>query len=1453
MSLNPLNELKRHLDNSATPLPKRICLAKNLIQSHHFPSAPKERVVGTWLHTLTVKNELPRDELRNVLEWVNVSDHLTSEMKSILIQILSQYIQSNPIGNNDIPFILQFLGNTRITPQLNQHIDEYLKISITVLLCLKHEEQLNVTFVKQLISNIIKYYKECKKKLEFIIKFISEDHLETLFSFLGTECSSDIIELCQNVMFPITRKSCYISYLQTLIRKDNINELMLEKGDNIQSVLKIMSALFDVTKGEKDHKFIRDFIEIFISCFHSESQVVFAFCIMIVNFLGMPQDFIKPAMSLEIVKFEGNAEKIRRNLFLNILEILLLNEVDISIRLTDTFGEKISKVEIKKNFMSFLQAVMMGQLKLDGKPDKATMNIIKTALKLDPTLIEQKLTVILPPIMTAKKHNAYKCYVDMLSCLMEMLFKLSRGIPFLSQILPYIKNNLEDSNTEQFELKQSVTACLENGTDCENLMKKIINGNDIFPEECVESYGKYTSELMFRQNKEVLELLQKDFEEHCLMMLEEGFVSPSIITIAEVLAAILSSFLRYNKMADHTVPFQISEDFWNAFDKFERECLKRFGECTLKLSYNPPLVLSFLKLCVSFAQLKLLNIKYSNYKLKIETSTSETFDMSSILPCLNSAQWIDLMSKIKDEETIVLNELLTVKSMALELLDNKEDTVPIKSYLVSEFARKIDNVLNDETVLQVLCYDLTKSQYKQIAKTLIKRYSNNSDAKLFNDVTISNNRVLLNYLTLETVKQIAKCFDNADSLSKAISKIDFTKSFCKKIDMKEYFLNITIPTENFDTIKNYIELLKNLQVPYLDENYQLAVIFVLLATKRNAGKKLRRNTDCLIQSIFEMGFQPPDLYKIFPVDFVFSFEDGIMIDLLTLTNKTSNNLLVIKNVLASSVKRVKANNEIVKKLVELIINKENKALNSIEGFREPAFQISCIILPLIAKQKKALTTSAHRSILADLQDKLHRELLKAFKNIDFVNGSFVKNISGNTENSMVESNAATLNAMAAYTLTLSKYCEATKPDEANEMECVLKGLEFFVETSIRTIEEATSESQQIESSLGLLNVMLRHIKKLDTHEMFKEKDKLFSGIWRSLKTRLSIVFSGKASASCLDDGLATLRSVCESMSVECFVANVAEELMNLSLLKKPAIMLKDKSNGDLTSHKVSRYIWAQCLKANIVGPKCAALTKVIARSCKSLRFWLRQHYEWDSVASKKRKKIDLYDERNVKIVRIEDKICEIIKINMDNLSEVILSAKKMSLDYKFLDSVFSLIHIVNAIICPNSTEIKYEITWRSYFGLFEGCLTILNNMLLSREEMLEDRWPNYMQCYRALILCVCLRTTSETEPDRDVEERLAQTAHDIEMLTQSITKRKRQVSRVAAYAVGDLCALLERGAPARPVRLHAETCVALLTRAADCPHAAPFLRRALAGSPGHLTAANLYTMYKRYYKYVGNS
>ncbi|CAH2987346.1 unnamed protein product [Chilo suppressalis] len=1475
MSLNPVNELKRHLDDHDIPLPKRLCLAKNVIQSYHLPSAPKERIVATWLETLTQRNELSGEDLKSVIGWVNIADDLTNDLKGKLIQIISQYLKRNPLQSGDLPCMISFLENSKLLTQLSLNIAESLHICVTLLQYLKRDESSDSQLAHKLLNIIVKFYKESKKKLEFIINFLDGENLETVLSYLDTDYVT-VKYVCENILFPMNKKSFFANYLQTLVRKDNLDDLISEKGDNIRAVLKIMDTFFNFPQGRNDveHKFLSDFIEVFVSCYRTESQLIFAFYVMIANCLNMEQNYLTPAMNMKPITFPENDEKIIRSLFLSMLNTLLNNEIDTSVRLSDTLGVKIPRVETKKTFLLFLETVMMGQLKMEGKADKTTFNIVKSALKLDPSLVEPKTDDILPPLMCVKKTtNSIESYTQMLNFTLETYFKLGRGTLFVNNILPLVKNCLSANNNEDAQV-------------CEKNKKKTLSANEIFPEETVELYGRLTSELMFRQNKDLLVSLQKGFEELSLNALCEGQRNPPTVILTEVMSAILSTFFKHCKMADHTVPLQIAEEFWSSYNEFECNCLKKFGESIIKteMDCEPQLLRAFLKLCCNFSYLRLLKVKYSNTKLEISEidNTSGVFDVSVLLPSLKTEQWTQLASKITDDEaTLLMDEILLIKTMVIKVLtsgnseSNEAAISETKSYLIKQLNNYPGVLKSNNHIPNVLLSDLDKSQIKQVAKVVIEQFLIDSDENILKTDAVINNRPLLSALLLETIKNILKCFNNSELLTKAVAKSNFDFiSFAKDIDMKDFFKDLTFNEDaDVNNVPCHVELLKHLQIYYLEETHQLIAIFVLLAIKKNAQKKLRRNIDRILLSIFELCSQPPDLYKIFPVQFIFSFKDRLLIDLLCLKIETSNSFLPIKCLLESAVKRVKIEKDLVLSIAELLLRKQSKVnMTSIEFFNEPAFQMSCIILPLIVRQKKVITLSAYRSILADLQEKLHKSLLECFKNINFKEySSMLIDETGNTDESTVvsDSTTATLNAISAYSLTLSKYSESTDSEELKNLDCLWSGLEYFVQNAVISIQNSETKHQHVESSIQLLNTVLRYIKKLATHEIFQTKDKLFIQIWNSVKARLSMILDERhkkkymMNASLLEDISVTIKFLCEWISVEGFVGHFVADLNTLSSLQPPKIFKNEtQSHSPLTSHIVAKYLWTQILKANIVGQKCVALSKLMYQNSRNLKSYVHEHFESEHtgviIKSKKKKlSVEIQDEngedKEIRIVLVDDVVCEMVKTCLGSLSEAILAAKKINLDYKFLDVIFEVQNSVHYILGHNTIGAKCEISWQAFFKLFEGLIAVLNSLLVSREELLEDRWPCYMQCYRMLTYCLCSKSSSQAQLERSIEDKLGELAHSVEKLTQSICKRKSHVSRIAAYSVGDLCSVLEKTVPSRNVRQHIENSIALLIQASDTVHAMAFLRRALAGSAGQMTMTNMYTMYKRYHKYVGNA
>lgn len=103
---------------------------------------------------------------------------------------------------------------------------------------------------------------------------------------------------------------------------------------------------------------------------------------------------------------------------------------------------------------------------------------------------------------------------------------------------------------------------------------------------------------------------------------------------------------------------------------------------------------------------------------------------------------------------------------------------------------------------------------------------------------------------------------------------------------------------------------------------------------------------------------------------------------------------------------------------------------------------------------------------------------------------------------------------------------------------------------IKSIENVDSKPSHIEASIQLLNVILRNIKRFETHEMFKDKDKIFLQMYKSIKERLIQEQEKKVlSSNCLEDLSVTLKFVCELSSVEFYSNHFINDLSNLVVFK----------------------------------------------------------------------------------------------------------------------------------------------------------------------------------------------------------------------------------------------------------------------------------------------------------------
>lgn len=350
---------------------------------------------------------------------------------------------------------------------------------------------------------------------------------------------------------------------------------------------------------------------------------------------------------------------------------------------------------------------------------------------------------------------------------------------------------------------------------------------------------------------------------------------------------------------------------------------------------------------------------------------------------------------------------------------------------------------------KALFVNLDRQQYRQLAKSLVKIHVVDPEISIFQSECVATNKDLLTAVTFEILKNVVKNFENASVFCKSLGNDFDIESFFKDVDINDYFNNLSFNMVDNDETMKSLEVLKDLQIYNLDENCQLTAIFILLALKKCCNiKKIKRTIDNTLQTIFELTPKTPDIYKIFSVSFLFNFENGI-IKLLKMNAKISNHVLIIKNILEFTTRKVKNEPEVIKTLVKQLLKGYNKIeIKRIEDFSEEVFEIICILLPLISKERKNSATMP-KSILTSLQEDINRAILDSFKSIDFE--KYVLNTTNTDESVITESSMAILNAMVAYALTLAKSCESNEGKEIKSIHCLWSGLEFFVQNAVSVI------------------------------------------------------------------------------------------------------------------------------------------------------------------------------------------------------------------------------------------------------------------------------------------------------------------------------------------------------------------------------------------------------------------
>lgn len=468
-------------------------------------------------------------------------------------QVLSQLIKSqnddsknqNGTANEENVLILEsclsVIENQTISSHFQHFLDEYFSflnlILQNILQNCQKERQISKdfsvnayeAFAKQALTDLSNFTKNFGKKQVLVESFVDSGMLRIVLEFTySTKFSYKALNVCQSILFTLSSLQIYRSYLSVLIKGTSILTLIEERGEPLRTVVKVLDILLKYTND--DQQYLHNFVKLFLYCSKTDESLIFLFNIVLTRCLGIKQEYIQIQGTIPKIDLDENSVK---KIYLQNVKYLAEYNVNLNITYSDVTNDA-SKSESKRNFVAFLQSITLNLLIADSSLNASSLLIIKSVIALDPAIFEPNISKILPPIMVQKKINQedydiITLYSSVMKKILEIQFKLSRGLDFLPKLLPSLKLKLESIDDEQQKIILKERKLLEAGNDTVKVTKKIVTFEDVFSEDICNGFGKLGSELMSWQNIDLFNMLSKQLDSYCIVHLNSEDVGELIV------------------------------------------------------------------------------------------------------------------------------------------------------------------------------------------------------------------------------------------------------------------------------------------------------------------------------------------------------------------------------------------------------------------------------------------------------------------------------------------------------------------------------------------------------------------------------------------------------------------------------------------------------------------------------------------------------------------------------------------------------------------------------------------------------------------------------------------------------------------------------------------------------------------------------------------------------------
>lgn len=92
----------------------------------------------------------------------------------------------------------------------------------------------------------------------------------------------------------------------------------------------------------------------------------------------------------------------------------------------------------------------------------------------------------------------------------------------------------------------------------------------------------------------------------------------------------------------------------------------------------------------------------------------------------------------------------------------------------------------------------------------------------------------------------------------------------------------------------------------------------------------------------------------------------------------------------------------------------------------------------------------------------------------------------------------------------------------------------------------------------------------------------------------------------------------------------------------------------------------------------------------------------------------------------------------------------------------------------------------NFIEAFKTAIAILESLLKTRNALIMDRLPEFLQQYRVLLNNLCDKSNSDVQIDYVDLQNLANCAHLLEKLTRNVVDCGKYVARISPYLISDI-------------------------------------------------------------------